>query len=82
VRREVERIRGRVVKSTGDGILATFDEPARAVRCAQSVGTAVGRLDLEMRVGIHSGEVEPHGEDITGIAVSNRAPRLRHGRNG
>ena len=70
VRREVERFRGRVVKSTGDGILATFDGPARAVRCAQSVGAAVGRLDLEMRVGIHAGEVELRGEDITGIAVN------------
>jgi class 3 adenylate cyclase len=70
MRHEVERFRGRLVKSTGDGILATFDGPARAVRCAQSIGAAVGRLDLEMRFGIHAGEVELRGEDITGIAVS------------
>ena len=70
VRREVERFRGRLVKSTGDGVLATFDGPARAVRCAQSIGAAVGRLGLETRVGIHAGEVELRGEDITGIAVS------------
>lgn len=68
--RELERFRGRVVKALGDGILATFDGPARAIMCAAAVGE-VGRSDfgLELRAGMHTGEVEVIGEDIGGIAV-------------
>jgi class 3 adenylate cyclase len=58
------------VKNTGDGILATFDGPARAVRCAQAIATSVKPLGIEIRAGLHTGEVELRGEDVTGIGVS------------
>jgi pimeloyl-ACP methyl ester carboxylesterase len=69
VRAELERHRGREVKSTGDGFLATFDGPARAVRCGQSIIEMVRPLGVDVRVGLHSGEVEVMGEDVGGIAV-------------
>ena len=69
VSRELERHRGRKVNPTGDGILATFDGPARAVRCAQAICQAVRNLGIEVRAGLHTGEVELRGEDIGGIAV-------------
>lgn len=68
-RRQVERFRGRVVKFTGDGVLATFDGPARAVRCATAVRDAVAELGVEVRAGVHTGEIELRGADIGGIAV-------------
>jgi pimeloyl-ACP methyl ester carboxylesterase len=69
VRSELERFRGREVKSTGDGFLATFDGPARAVHCGQAIVGAVRPLGIEVRVGLHSGEVEVMGTDVGGIAV-------------
>jgi pimeloyl-ACP methyl ester carboxylesterase/plasmid stabilization system protein ParE len=69
VRRELERFRGRDVKSLGDGHLATFDGPARAIRCARSILDAVEPIGLELRIGLHSGEVEVIGDDVGGIAV-------------
>jgi pimeloyl-ACP methyl ester carboxylesterase/plasmid stabilization system protein ParE len=69
VRRELERFRGREVKTLGDGSLATFDGPARAVRCGQSIVTAARSLGLEVRIGVHSGEVELMDDDVGGIAV-------------
>src|SRR2546421_3209921 len=69
VRRELERFRGREVKTLGDGSLATFDGPARAVRCGQSIVAAARALGLEVRIGLHSGEVELMGDDVGGIAV-------------
>ncbi|HVE97600.1 MAG TPA: adenylate/guanylate cyclase domain-containing protein [Mycobacteriales bacterium] len=69
VRREVDRHRGREVKSMGDGSLATFDGPGRAVRCAQAIRTEAARLGLEVRSGLHCGEVEVMGDDVGGIAV-------------
>jgi class 3 adenylate cyclase len=69
VRAELDRFRGREVKSTGDGVLATFDGPARAIRCACAVRDAVHALGVTMRAGLHTGEIELHGEDIAGIAV-------------
>jgi class 3 adenylate cyclase len=69
VRREIERFRGRRVKSTGDGVLATFDGPARAIRCALELRDAVRTLGLEIRTGLHTGEIEVRGEDVAGIAV-------------
>ena len=69
IRREVDRHRGRWVKSTGDGVLATFDGPARAIRAATSIGEALGRLGMEIRSGLHTGEVEVIGEDVGGLAV-------------
>ena len=65
----VERHRGTLVKSTGDGILATFDGPGRAVRCALSFGTASKQIGLPLRAGLHTGEIEVRGRDIGGIAV-------------
>jgi class 3 adenylate cyclase len=68
-RREIAAARGRAVKSTGDGFLAVFDGPARAVRCAQAMGKAVDPLGLEIRAGLHTGECELRGDDVAGIAV-------------
>lgn len=70
VRLEVDRFRGRLVKSTGDGVLATFDGPARAVRCAQAIAEAVRRIGIDVRSGLHAGEVELRGEDVAGLAVN------------
>jgi class 3 adenylate cyclase len=69
VRAEVERHRGRCVKSTGDGVLATFDGPARAVRAATSIGDAVRRLGVDIRAGLHTGELEVLDDDVGGLAV-------------
>jgi class 3 adenylate cyclase len=69
VAREVERHRGRRINTTGDGMLATFDGPARAVRCAQAICTGVRSLGIEVRAGLHTGEIELRGVDIGGIAV-------------
>jgi class 3 adenylate cyclase/pimeloyl-ACP methyl ester carboxylesterase len=66
---EIDRFRGNYVNSTGDGLLATFDGPARAVRCAEAIVEAVGPLGLEIRAGCHTGEVELHGDSVRGIAV-------------
>jgi class 3 adenylate cyclase len=69
VRAELERHRGREVKTTGDGFLATFDGPARAILCARAIREAVGGLGLEVRAGLHTGEVEILEHDLGGIAV-------------
>jgi class 3 adenylate cyclase len=69
VRREVEAHRGVLVKTTGDGALATFDGPGRAVRAALGVREAVAALGLEVRGAVHAGEVERRGDDVAGIAV-------------
>jgi class 3 adenylate cyclase len=69
VAREVERHRGHRIKTTGDGILATFDGPARAVRCAEAICEEVRALGIEVRAGLHTGEIELRGADIGGIAV-------------
>ena len=69
VRRELARHRGREVKSLGDGSLATFDGPARAIRCGQAIVAAVAAVGLEVRIGLHTGEVEVIGDDVGGIAV-------------
>ena len=66
---EVTGFGGRIVRSTGDGILATFDGPTRAVRCAQAIQDAVRSLGLSVRAGCHTGEIEVNGDDIEGIAV-------------
>jgi class 3 adenylate cyclase len=66
---EVERFRGQKVKSTGDGVLATFDGPGRAIRCACAIRDGVRSLGIDVRAGLHSGEIEPRGDDIAGMAV-------------
>jgi class 3 adenylate cyclase len=68
-RRELRRFNGREVKATGDGILATFDGPARAVRCASAIGEATKRIGLDVRAGLHTGECEVRGTDLGGLAV-------------
>jgi class 3 adenylate cyclase len=70
VRRLLERYRGREVKTLGDGFLATFDGPGRAIRCASDLREAVRSMGLEVRSGLHTGEVELNGNDISGIAVN------------
>jgi class 3 adenylate cyclase len=69
LREQLNTFRGRQVKSTGDGILAVFDSPSRAVRCASAMSHAAGGIDLPIRIGVHTGEVELVGDDIRGLAV-------------
>jgi class 3 adenylate cyclase len=69
VRRELTRFRGREVKTIGDGFLATFDGPARAIRCASAIRDGVRALGIGIRAGLHTGECELIGEDVGGIAV-------------
>lgn len=69
VRKELERYRGREVDTAGDGFLATFDGPARAVRCAVASVQSVKPLGMELRSGLHTGEVEMMGDNVGGIAV-------------
>lgn len=67
--RQVHRFGGRQVKTTGDGILATFDGPARAIQCGLAICDGARRLGVEVRVGVHTGEVERRGDDVAGIGV-------------
>ena len=69
IRNELGRFRGVEVDTAGDGFLATFDGPARAIRCAQEIGRSVQQLGLEVRAGVHTGELERVGANVAGIAV-------------
>jgi class 3 adenylate cyclase len=69
VRQELTRYRGREIDTAGDGFLATFDGPARAVHCAQAIIASVRQIGLDVRAGVHTGEIELAGDDIRGIAV-------------
>jgi class 3 adenylate cyclase/acyl-coenzyme A thioesterase PaaI-like protein len=69
VRRQLHSFKGHEVKRTGDGFLATFDSPARAVLCARAIRDAVKRIGIEVRAGLHTGECELVGADVAGIAV-------------
>ena len=69
VRREVAAFRGNEINTTGDGLLATFDGPARAIRCACAIRERVRSLGLQVRTGLHTGECELIGDDVSGIAV-------------
>ena len=68
-RQTVEKFRGNLVKTTGDGILATFDGPGRAVRCALAFSAAAGQIGLPLRAGLHTGEIELRDRDVGGIAI-------------
>ena len=68
-RAELARYRGREIDTAGDGFLATFDGPARAVRCASAIADAVQDLSIQIRAGVHTGEVEVDGDAVRGIAV-------------
>ena len=69
VRRQLARFGGREVKATGDGFLATFDGPARGIRCALAIRDGAHRLAIPVRAGLHTGELELRGDDVGGIAV-------------
>jgi class 3 adenylate cyclase len=69
VRSQLSRFRGREVNTSGDGFLAMFDGPQRAIRCAMAIRDAVQALGIQVRAGLHTGECEVRGDDIGGIAV-------------
>jgi class 3 adenylate cyclase len=78
VRRDLERFRGHEVDTAGDGFFATFDGPARAIRCASSIVEDVRALGLDVRAGLHTGEVELAGDAVRGIAVHTGARVVSH----
>jgi class 3 adenylate cyclase len=69
IRRELGRYRGEEVKTTGDGFLAAFDGPGRAINCAQAIAERAGDIGIDVRAGLHTGECELRGDDLAGIAV-------------
>jgi class 3 adenylate cyclase len=73
VRKELARFRGKETNTTGDAFLATFDGPARAIRCALAIALAVRQLGVEVRGGVHTGECELMGDNVGGIAVHTGA---------
>jgi class 3 adenylate cyclase len=73
VRLELNSFRGREIQTTGDGFLAVFDGPARAVRCARSISRSISRLGIAIRAGVHTGEVEFVGDNVRGLAVHETA---------
>lgn len=77
-RRQLVRFRGREVKTTGDGFLATFDGPGRAMQCGAALIDGAAKLGLAIRVGLHTGETEIRGDDIGGIAVHIAARVVAH----
>jgi len=81
IRREITRYRGREVDTAGDGLFATFDGPARAIRCADAIRNGLRNLQLDVRVGVHTGECELVGDKPAGIAVHTGA-RIAAAANG
>jgi class 3 adenylate cyclase len=73
LRDHLNAYRGREIKTTGDGLLAVFDRPVRAVRCAEAMTATARAMDLPIRVGVHTGEVEFVGDDARGLAVHTAA---------
>ena len=69
VREQLRRFRGKEIKTTGDGFMASFDGPARAIRCAGAISVAVEHLGIQVRLGMHTGECEVRGDDLGGLAV-------------
>jgi class 3 adenylate cyclase len=69
VREQLRRFRGNEVNTTGDGFVASFDGPARAVPCAQAISGAIHDLGIELRLGVHTGECEVRGDDLAGLTV-------------
>jgi class 3 adenylate cyclase len=69
VREQLRRFRGNEINTTGDGFVASFDGPARAIRCAQGILEATGKLGVQLRAGLHTGECEVRGDDLGGLAV-------------
>jgi class 3 adenylate cyclase len=77
--RQLARYRGKLVKATGDGLFATFDGPARAIRCALALREGLRGVGIEIRTGLHCGEIERRGLDVSGLAV-HMAARVQHWR--
>jgi class 3 adenylate cyclase len=69
VEKQIGRYRGRLIKNTGDGILAVFDGPARAIRCAMALCEEADQMGIELRTGLHTGEIELMRDDVGGMAV-------------
>ena len=69
VRQQLKHFRGREINTTGDGFIASFDGPARAIRCAQAISEATEKLGVPIRLGLHTGECEVRGDDLGGLAV-------------
>ncbi len=69
VRTQIQRYRGREVKTMGDGLVATFDSPGRAIECAVAIRETLKTFDINVRAGIHTGEIEVRGDDVAGMAV-------------
>jgi class 3 adenylate cyclase len=69
VRRQLERFGGKEIKTTGDGFLAIFDSPVRGILCGQAIRDAAQQIGMDVRVGLHTGEIERRGDDIAGVAV-------------
>jgi class 3 adenylate cyclase len=82
IRRQLERFRGREVNTSGDGFVATFDGPGRAIECACAIRDAVRAVGVEVRVGLHTGEIELRGDDIGGIGVHIAARVMSHAAGG
>ena len=82
VRRELRRHEGTEVKTTGDGFLAAFDGPTRAIQCAIAIQDRMAGVDLKIRAGVHTGECERRGEDLSGIAVHLASRLLDHAQPG
>jgi class 3 adenylate cyclase len=82
VRTQLSAHGGREIKTTGDGFLALFDGPARAIRCAIAVRDELRTLGIDVRIGLHSGEVELRGTDVGGIAVNIGARVVASGGGG
>src|SRR5262249_47821838 len=73
VRTQLRRFRGREIKTTGDGFFAAFDGPGRAIRCARAIIDAVNGIGLAVRAGLHTGECEVRGADLSGVCVHTAA---------
>ena len=69
VRRQISRFRGRVVKTVGDGFVAVFDSPGKAIQSALAIRDTLEAIDVQVRAGIHAGEIEIRGDDVAGLAV-------------
>lgn len=82
VNSQLDRHHGKQVKHTGDGIMATFDGPTRACLCGLALRDGARKIGLELRVGVHTGEVEVRGADIGGIAVHVAARVQAHAQPG
>jgi class 3 adenylate cyclase len=73
VRDQLRRFRGREINTTGDGFFASFDGPARAILCARAIAAGATQLGIEVRAGLHTGECEVRGDDLSGLAVNTAA---------